>query len=112
MPQRKVKINASMGKYLDTINDPVDVRRLKIEELDVLAEELRQEVISVVSEVGGHFASTLGAIELTLALHYAFETPKDRLIWDKDTRLTPTRLSAAAVKNSLPFVNWGESVAF
>ena len=71
-----------MGKYLDTINDPADVRRLKLEELDVLADELRQEVISVVSEVGGHFASTLGAIELTLALHYAFETPKDRLLWD------------------------------
>ncbi len=71
-----------MGKYLETINDPADVRRLKLEELDDLASELRQEVISVVSEVGGHFASTLGAIELTLALHYAFETPKDRLVWD------------------------------
>jgi 1-deoxy-D-xylulose-5-phosphate synthase len=64
-----------MGKYLDTINDPVDVRRLKIKELDVLADELRQEVISVVSEVGGHFASTLGAIELTLALHYLWRRP-------------------------------------
>ncbi len=71
-----------MSKFLDKINNPVDVRRLKLDELDVLADELRQEVISVVSEVGGHFASTLGAVELTLALHYSFETPKDRLIWD------------------------------
>ena len=71
-----------MGKLLDSINDPADLRRLSIAQLTPLAEELRQEVISVVSETGGHFASTLGAVELTLALHYVFETPEDRLVWD------------------------------
>ena len=71
-----------MGKLLDSINTPRDLRQLSVEELPSLAHEVREEVISVISEVGGHFASTLGAVELTLALHYAFNTPKDRLVWD------------------------------
>jgi 1-deoxy-D-xylulose-5-phosphate synthase len=71
-----------MGRLLDGISDPSDLRGLSVEELTILAGEVRQEVISVVSEVGGHFASTLGAIELTLALHYVFKTPEDRLVWD------------------------------
>jgi 1-deoxy-D-xylulose-5-phosphate synthase len=53
-----------------------------VEELPQLAQEIREEVISVVSEVGGHLASTLGAVELTLALHYVFDTPEDRIVWD------------------------------
>ena len=53
-----------------------------LDELPQLAQEIREEVISVVSEVGGHFASTLGAVELTLALHYVFDTPEDRIVWD------------------------------
>src|SRR5947209_3064542 len=71
-----------MGKLSDRINSPEDLRRLNGEDLSVLAHEVREEVISVISEVGGHFASTLGAVELTLALHYVFNTPEDRLIWD------------------------------
>lgn len=71
-----------MARLLDHIDYPRDVRSLTVEELPRLAEEIREEVISVVSEVGGHFASTLGAVELTLALHYVFETPRDRIVWD------------------------------
>lgn len=71
-----------MGKLLDTVNGPENLRRLSVEDLSVLAHEVREEVISVISEVGGHFASTLGAVELTLALHYVFNTPEDRLVWD------------------------------
>jgi 1-deoxy-D-xylulose-5-phosphate synthase len=71
-----------MARLLDHIDYPRDVRSLTVEELPRLAEEIREEVISVVSEVGGHFASTLGAVELTLALHYVFETPQDRIVWD------------------------------
>jgi 1-deoxy-D-xylulose-5-phosphate synthase len=55
---------------------------MTVGELSQLAGEIREEVISVVSEVGGHFASTLGAVELTLALHYVFDTPQDRIVWD------------------------------
>ena len=71
-----------MARLLDGIDYPRDVRKLTLEELPQLAEEIREEVISVVSEVGGHFASTLGAVELTLALHYVFDTPEDRIVWD------------------------------
>ncbi|HEY3304649.1 MAG TPA: 1-deoxy-D-xylulose-5-phosphate synthase [Candidatus Binatia bacterium] len=71
-----------MSKLLDTIHAPEDLRKLAIEELPALAEEVREEILSVVSEVGGHLASTLGAVELTLALHYAFDTPRDRIVWD------------------------------
>jgi len=72
----------SKAKLLDGIEYPRDVRRLAVADLPRLAEEIREEVISVVSEVGGHLASTLGAVELTLALHYVFDTPEDRIVWD------------------------------
>jgi 1-deoxy-D-xylulose-5-phosphate synthase len=71
-----------MTRLLDGIDYPRDIRNLTLEELPQLAAEIREEVISVVSEVGGHFASTLGAVELTLALHYVFDTPEDRIVWD------------------------------
>src|SRR5574341_2120715 len=71
-----------MARLLDRISDPADVRKLTIPQLSVLAREVREEVISVGSEVGGHFASTLGAVELTLSLHYVFNTPEDRIVWD------------------------------
>ena len=71
-----------MANLLDSVGDPKDIRRLTVDELKQLATEIREEVISVVSEVGGHFASTLGAVELTLALHYVFNTPDDRIVWD------------------------------
>jgi len=69
-------------RLLDDIHYPADMRHLSAEQLVQLAQEIREEVISVVSEVGGHFASTLGAVDLTLALHYVFDTPEDRIVWD------------------------------
>jgi 1-deoxy-D-xylulose-5-phosphate synthase len=71
-----------MARLLDQVEYPSDLRRFSVDELNQLAAEIREEVISVVSEVGGHFASTLGAVELTLALHYVFKTPEDRIVWD------------------------------
>jgi 1-deoxy-D-xylulose-5-phosphate synthase len=71
-----------MTRLLDDIQSPADIRRLTVEQLTLLAKEVREEVLSVVSEVGGHLASTLGAVELTLALHYVFDTPDDRIVWD------------------------------
>lgn len=72
----------NLTRLLDGVEYPRDIRRFSIGELNQLAAEIREEVISVVSEVGGHFASTLGAVELTLALHYVFNTPEDRIVWD------------------------------
>src|ERR1043166_5285316 len=71
-----------MSRLIDNIHYPKDIRGLGVEELSDLASQIREEVISVVSEVGGHLASTLGAVELTLALHYVFNTPDDRIVWD------------------------------
>ena len=72
------------GKYplLETINDPAQLRALERKQLPQLAEELRAFLIESVSKSGGHLASNLGAVELTVALHYVFNTPDDRLVWD------------------------------
>ena len=73
---------SKMARLLDHIETPKEVRQLSVAELSTLATEVREEVISIVSEVGGHLASTLGAVELTLSLHYVFDTPDDRIVWD------------------------------
>jgi len=67
---------------LDQIKYPADLRRLKPQELRQLADEVRERHIDVVSEKGGHFGASLGVTELTVALHYAFDTPRDQLVWD------------------------------
>ena len=67
---------------LDTIDSPEDLRKLDLDALEKLALEVREKIISTVSETGGHLAPCLGVVELTLALHYVFQTPKDKLVWD------------------------------
>jgi 1-deoxy-D-xylulose-5-phosphate synthase len=67
---------------LAKVNDPKDIRLLSLAELNRLAEEIREVMIETVSKRGGHLASSLGTVELTLALHYVFDTPRDRLVWD------------------------------
>ena len=67
---------------LDKVNSAQDLRMLPEEELPELASEVRGEIIDVVSRTGGHLASSLGVVDLTIALHYAFDTPKDRIVWD------------------------------
>jgi len=69
-------------RILDRIDSPADLRQLERKDLARLAEEIREEIISVCSRVGGHLAPSLGVVELTLALHYVFDTPRDKLIWD------------------------------
>jgi 1-deoxy-D-xylulose-5-phosphate synthase len=70
------------GKLLQNIEYPADLRKLKEEELPQLSTELRQFIIDVVSKKGGHFGASLGVVELTVALHYVFNTPYDQLVWD------------------------------
>lgn len=69
-------------KYLDRINSPEDLKRLKRSELPELAKEIRQVIIETVSRTGGHLAPSLGVVELTIALLYVFDPPKDKIIWD------------------------------
>jgi 1-deoxy-D-xylulose-5-phosphate synthase len=77
---------------LDTVDVPADIRRLRPEQLHQLAHELRQETIAAVSVTGGHLGAGLGVVELTVALHYVFDTPRDRLIWDVGHQAYPHKI--------------------
>lgn len=77
---------------LDTVQYPADIRKLDREKLPELADELRQEVISAVSVTGGHLGAGLGVVELTVALHYVFNTPDDKLIWDVGHQAYPHKI--------------------
>jgi 1-deoxy-D-xylulose-5-phosphate synthase len=74
-------------KHLPNIQAPADVKKLTPEQLLELVTELRQEILSVVSETGGHLATNMGSVELTVALHYVFDLPKDKLIWDVSNQI-------------------------
>ena len=67
---------------LENVNSPADLRRLAIDQLPSVAEEIRQYILETMSRIGGHTGASLGAIELAVAIHYAFDTPRDRLVWD------------------------------
>ena len=67
---------------LDKINSPKDLKKIAREDLPELALEIRQKIVDVVSRTGGHLASNLGVVELTIALHYVFDVPQDKIIWD------------------------------
>src|SRR6266849_6093725 len=77
---------------LDRIDSPADLRKLSREELPPLAAELRARLIDVCSRTGGHIGAGLGVVELTIALHYAFETPHDQLVWDVGHQGYPHKL--------------------
>src|SRR4051795_11687766 len=82
----------STTPLLDTVDVPADIRRLRPDQLRQLADELRQETISAVSVTGGHLGAGLGVVELTVALHYVFDTPSDRLIWDVGHQAYPHKI--------------------
>ena len=79
-------------KYLNNINFPSDLRKLKKNDLKDLAKEVREEMIDAVAETGGHLGAGLGVVELTVALHYVFDTPKDKLIWDVGHQAYPHKI--------------------
>jgi 1-deoxy-D-xylulose-5-phosphate synthase len=69
-------------RFLSEINSPADLRQLRVEDLQEVADEVRQFIIDTCSRVGGHTGASLGAVELAVAMHYVFDTPRDRLVWD------------------------------
>ncbi|CDD28326.1 1-deoxy-D-xylulose-5-phosphate synthase [Clostridium sp. CAG:452] len=71
-----------MEKILDRINKPDDLKKLNLLEKNKLAEEIREYILEVVSKNGGHLASNLGVVELTIALHSVFDLPQDKIVWD------------------------------
>ncbi len=85
-------IDSSTYPLLSTIDSPEDLRRLPADQIGAVAEELRRYLIETVSTMGGHFAAGLGTVELTIALHYIFDTPDDRLIWDVGHQAYPHKV--------------------
>ena len=77
-----MKRGKTEAKLLDSINSPADLKKLSLQELEQLAEEIREEIVETVSRTGGHLAPSLGVVELTIAIHYVFDAPKDKIIWD------------------------------
>jgi 1-deoxy-D-xylulose-5-phosphate synthase len=71
-----------MSRILDGIESPHDLKKLPVQDLSKIAKEIRGLILDVVSKHGGHLSSNLGVVELTLALHYVFDTPRDKIIWD------------------------------
>src|SRR5256885_5455609 len=84
--------NSSMYELLKTIDDPSQLRSLERKQLQQLADELRAYVLESVSRTGGHLSSNLGTVELTIALHYVFETPEDRIVWDVGHQTYPHKI--------------------
>ena len=81
-----------MTRLIKQINFPSDLRKFKKENLKQISDELRDELIDVVSETGGHLGAGLGVVELTVALHYVFDTPKDKLVWDVSHQCYPHKI--------------------
>ena len=79
-------------KLLENINFPSDIRKLSESDLKILVEEVRAEMIDAVSVTGGHLGAGLGVVELTVALHYVFNTPNDKLIWDVGHQTYPHKI--------------------
>jgi 1-deoxy-D-xylulose-5-phosphate synthase len=79
-------------KFLNDINFPLDIKKVSEKNLKILSDEVRQEMISAVAETGGHLGAGLGVVELTLALHYVFDTPQDKLVWDVGHQTYPHKI--------------------
>ena len=77
---------------LDTINSPDDMKRLSVKQLKQLSHELRWDTLHAVSKVGGHLGSSLGVVELTVALHYVFDAPEDKIVWDVAHQCYPHKI--------------------
>jgi 1-deoxy-D-xylulose-5-phosphate synthase len=89
----KIRVERGNGTpLLDRVVFPEDLRRLEESDLPLLAEELRRELVDAVSVTGGHLGAGLGVVELTVALHYVFETPRDRLVWDVGHQAYPHKI--------------------
>lgn len=88
-----------MTRIIDNINTPDDLRKLRVSELPTVSSEIRKEILDTVSRSGGHLASSLGAVELTIALHYVFNTPKDLIVWDVGHQTYAHKILTGRLKN-------------
>ena len=93
----------STFKYLPHINEPADLRTLSVPELKIVSNEVREYIIDTISKVGGHLGAGLGAVELAVALHYVFNTPEDKLVWDVGHQAYPHKVLTGR-KDQLPTI--------
>ena len=100
----------SKYQYLDKVNFPSDLKKLSEEELNILSKELRKELIDTVSVTGGHLGAGLGVVELTVALHYIFDTPNDKLIWDVGHQTYPHKILTGR-KNKIRTIRQGKGLS-
>ena len=87
---------------LRDVKSPEDIRNLSVRELESLAQEIRWVIIGTVAKTGGHLAASLGAVELTLALHSVFDTPRDKIVWDVGHQTYALARSQGGTKGSIP----------
>ena len=97
-------------QYLDKVNFPSDIKNLKVSELKTLAKEVREEMIDAVSVTGGHLGAGLGVVELTIALHYVFDTPNDKIIWDVGHQTYPHKILTGR-KNKIKTLRQGDGLS-
>ena len=97
-------------QYLDKVNFPSDIKNLKVSELKTLAKEVREEMIDAVSVTGGHLGAGLGVVELTIALHYVFDTPNDKIIWDVGHQTYPHKILTGR-KNKIKTLRQGNGLS-
>src|SRR5215469_12198054 len=88
----QAKKSRKQKRLLDKVQTPKDFRKWSLEDIKQLSDELREETINTVSKIGGHLGAGLGVIELTVALHYVFDTPRDRIIWDVGHQAYPHKI--------------------
>ena len=101
-----------MSQLLERINDPSDLRRFSPGELPQLAEELREFILTSVSRTGGHLSSNLGTVELTIALHYIFDTPRDRIVWDVGHQTYAHKILTGRREGMAKLRQWGGIAGF
>ena len=94
-----------MSEHLGSIQSPADIKSMSIAELTELAEEIRELLISSLSKTGGHLGPNLGVVELTLAMHYVFDTPADRFLFDVSHQTYVHKLLRGALSDSIPSVS-------
>ena len=97
-------------KYLNSVNFPSDIKKLSNDQLKILSNEIRKEMIESVSKTGGHLGAGLGAVELSVALHYIFNTPNDKIIWDVGHQSYPHKILTGR-KNRLDTLRQGKGLS-
>ena len=110
MTNKYKKNGSSLTPMLDQINSPGDLKFFSIEDLENISSELRSDMIDIVSKTGGHLGAGLGVVELSVALHYVFDTPEDRLIWDVGHQAYPHKILTGR-RNLMPTLRKGKGIS-